>query len=57
MDPEEQKILLWRADTLERAGYSTPTAAAIAAAPVDVELARRLRQKGCSEELAREILL
>jgi hypothetical protein len=55
---EIERIERWRAEALVRAGY-TPRAAAEVAARLDIDLhlATRLMQSGCTEELALRILL
>jgi hypothetical protein len=55
---EIERIERWRAEALERAGY-TPRAAADIAARLDIDLhvATSLLERGCSEELALQILL
>ena len=57
-ETELQRIELWRAEELERAGYE-PRAAALLAARHDVDLhvATGLLRNGCSPKLALEILL
>jgi hypothetical protein len=57
-DTEQQQIELWRAEELERAGYSNRAAGRLAArADIDLHLAVRLLERGCSPELALQILL
>jgi hypothetical protein len=57
-DTEQQQIELWRAEELERAGYSNRAAGRLAArADIDLHLAIRLLERGCSPELALQILL
>lgn len=57
-ETELQRIELWRAEELERAGYE-PRAAALLAARHDVDLhvATGLLRDGCNPQLALEILL
>jgi hypothetical protein len=57
-ETELQRIELWRAEELERAGYE-PRAAALLAARHDVDLhvATGLLRDGCTPQLALEILL
>ena len=57
--PTEQELVeRWRAEELERAGYP-PAAAAELAARTDVDLHRaaELLQRGCTTELALQILI
>lgn len=55
---ELERVELWRLDTLERAGYDPEAAAVIAASPeVDLHLAVSLVERGCSVDLALQILL
>jgi hypothetical protein len=57
-DTEQQQIELWRAQELERAGYSHRAAGRLAARhDVDLHQAVRLLERGCSPELALRILL
>ena len=55
---EIERIERWRSEALERAGYS-PRAAHELAARLDIDLhvATGLLERGCSEELALQILL
>ena len=57
--PTEQELVeQWRAEELERAGYPAQAAAELAMhAEIDLHLAVELLQKGCSPELALQILL
>jgi hypothetical protein len=58
LDNELDRIEQWRAEELERAGYSVRDAKRIAARhEVDLHLAVDLIQSGCSHELALQILL
>jgi hypothetical protein len=55
---ELERVELWRLDTLERAGYDAESAAVLAASPeVDLHLAVSLLERGCSVDLALQILL
>jgi len=55
---EQLQIELWRTEELERAGYSHRAAGRLAARhDVDLHLAVRLLERGCSPELALQILL
>ncbi len=55
---EIERIERWRAEALERAGYSPRAATEIAARlEVDLHVATSLLERGCSEELALQILL
>jgi hypothetical protein len=57
-DTEQQQIELWRAEELERAGYSHRAAGRLATRlDIDLHQAVRLLQRGCSPELALKILL
>jgi hypothetical protein len=57
-DTEQVQIELWRAEELERAGYSHRAAERLAARQdVDLHQAVRLLERGCSPELALKILL
>ena len=57
-DTEQQQIELWRTEELERAGYSHRAAGRLAARQdVDLHLAIRLLERGCSPDLALKILL
>ena len=57
--PSEQELVeRWRAEELERAGFGPADAAALATRPdVDLHYAIELILKGCSPELAKQILL
>jgi hypothetical protein len=57
--PSEQELVeRWRAEELERAGFGPLDAAAIAArTDIDLHVAIELLLKGCSPELAKQILL
>jgi hypothetical protein len=55
---EVERVELWRLDSLERAGYDAESAAVLAASPeVDLHLAVALVERGCSVDLALQILL
>ena len=55
---EVERVELWRLDTLERAGYDAESAAVLAASPeVDLHYAVTLIERGCSVDLALQILL
>jgi hypothetical protein len=57
MSFEVERVELWRLDSLERAGYDAESAAVLAASPeVDLHLAVALIQRGCSVDLALQIL-
>jgi len=57
--PTEQELVeRWRAEELERAGYPANLAAELAMRPdVDLHHAAELLLKGCTPELAAQILL
>jgi hypothetical protein len=58
MNFELERVELWRLDSLERAGYDAESAAVLAASPeVDLHLAVSLVERGCSVDLALQILL
>jgi hypothetical protein len=57
-DTELERVEAWRAEELERAGYSPVAAAKIAARhDVDLHLAIDLVRQGCPHEVALSILL
>ena len=57
-DTEAERVLLWREEELERAGYDRDTARQLAEAPsVDLHLATELLRRGCPESTAIAILL
>jgi hypothetical protein len=58
ISPTEQEIVeQWRAQELERAGYPGAVAAELATRPdVDLHRAVELLKKGCTPELAADIL-
>ena len=57
-DTEHEKIVRWRAEELERAGYGTRAAGRLAARyDIDLDRAIELLDQGCPPELAIKILL
>ena len=57
-DTEAERVLLWREEELERAGYGRDTARQLAeSTAVDLHLATQLLRRGCPEPTAVEILL
>lgn len=55
---DEERVSLWRAEELERVGYSAGAASALAVRrDVDLHLALDLVRKGCSYATALRILL
>jgi hypothetical protein len=57
-ETEQMQIELWRTEELERAGYSHRAAGRLAARhDIDLHLAVRLLERGCSPDLALRILL
>jgi hypothetical protein len=57
-ETEQQRIERWRADMLERAGWSVEQAAELAArSDVDLHTAIGLIENGCPAEVALRILL
>jgi hypothetical protein len=55
---DEERVALWRAEELERVGYSPGAASALAVCrDVDLHLALDLVKKGCSYATALRILL
>jgi len=55
---EQELVERWRCEALERAGYPPHAALELAArSDVDLHLAAELLAKGCSKELALQILL
>jgi hypothetical protein len=57
-DTEAERIVIWRHEELERAGYPPEDAAELAArSDVDLHTAVRLLEQGCDPELALKILL
>jgi hypothetical protein len=58
VDTELELVERWRHEALARAGYDREAAAVLAAShDVDLHLAVDLLQRGCSVELALQILL
>ena len=58
VDTEVERIEAWRTEELRRAGYDRRAAAEVAARhDVDLHLAVDLMRRGCSQDLALEILL
>ena len=58
IETENDRVVRWRAEALERAGYDAETAATLAGRPdVDLHRAIELLEQGCEPELARRILL
>ena len=58
VETESERIERWRARELERAGYAPSEAAELAARPdVDLHRAVELLERGCSPQLALQILL
>ena len=57
-ETEEERIIRWRLDELQRAGYDWPTSMAVAARrDVDLHLATGLLRSGCPTETALRIVL
>jgi hypothetical protein len=57
-ESEQERIERWRTEMLERAGYSAEHAAELAGrSQVDLHQAIGLIEKGCSPEVALQILL
>lgn len=55
---EDERVVRWRLETLERAGYEWAVALELALAPtVDLHRATELACRGCPHELALRILL
>jgi hypothetical protein len=55
---EDERVLLWRAEELERVGYSPAAASALAASrEVDLHVALKLPRNGCCHNTALRILL
>ena len=56
-ETEAERVVRWRAEALERAGYDHASAAELAERPdVDLHRATGLLESGCPAELALEIL-
>ena len=57
-ESENERVVRWRTEALERAGYDPRSAAELAARPdIDVHRATALIEQGCAHELALKILL
>jgi hypothetical protein len=57
-ETETDRVERWRADELERAGFAPDTAHILAMrSDVDLHMAVGLIERGCTPELAAEILL
>ncbi len=57
-ETELERVERWRAEELERAGYDLSAAAVLAASSgVDLHFAIDLLQRGCSQDVAMQILL
>jgi hypothetical protein len=57
-ETEHERVERWREGELARAGYEPSAAAVLAASPeVDLHLAVELLGRGCSEDVALQILL
>jgi hypothetical protein len=57
-ETETERVERWRAEELERGGFDAQSAATLATRPhVDIHVAVGLLERGCSVELAYEILL
>jgi hypothetical protein len=58
IDSEQELVERWRHEALERAGYDAESATVLAAShDVDLHRAVELLQRGCTIELALQILL
>lgn len=58
LDTEAERVLLWREEELERAGYGRDAARRLAeSVHVDLHLATELIRRGCPESTAVQILL
>jgi hypothetical protein len=58
LSQKEKQVLEWRFDALLRIGFPEHLALALAVTrTVDLQAARRLRERGCPAEMAAEILL
>jgi len=56
-ETEAARVIRWRAEELERAGYDAAAAAELAArSDIDLHRATALLESGCPAELALEIL-
>jgi hypothetical protein len=57
-ETEHERVVRWRTEALERAGYDRHSAAELAVRPdVDLHRAIALIEQGCTPELALRILL
>jgi hypothetical protein len=58
LDVETERVMLWRTEEMERAGYTTAEARDLAERPyVDLHLAVALIRQGCPRETAVRILV
>jgi len=58
LDTEAERVLLWREEELERAGYGRDAARQLAESTfVDLHFATELLRRGCPESTAINILL
>jgi hypothetical protein len=58
IESENDRVVRWRAEALERAGFDHESAASLAERPdVDLHRATALLEQGCTPELALRILL
>jgi hypothetical protein len=58
LDPEAERVLLWREEELERVGYERDTARDLAERTyVDLHLAMDLMRRGCPPDTALRILV
>jgi hypothetical protein len=58
IETEQERVERWRAEALVRAGYSPAEAAELAArGDIDAHRAAQLLERGCTSELALQILL
>lgn len=58
VETEAERVERWRADELIRAGFDPDSAQKLAASPhVDIHRAAEMLERGCSPELAAQILL
>jgi len=56
IESEEQVVYRWRRDQFGRLGFDHVDSRLLAESPADLSLARRLRSRGCSVDLAFRIL-
>ncbi len=57
-ETEQERVVRWRSEELERAGYDLHSAAELALRPeIDLHRAIALVEQGCTPELALRILL